>query len=69
MPLTIVWVVAVANAVNLIDGLDGLAAGMVAIASAAFFIYLVRSGPRHGLASAAALLSRSLWRSASGFLP
>ena len=25
VPLTILWVVAVANAVNLVDGLDGLA--------------------------------------------
>ena len=28
-----------ANAVNLIDGLDGLAAGIVAIAAGAFFLY------------------------------
>ena len=28
-----------ANAINLIDGLDGLAAGIVAIAAAAFFLY------------------------------
>ncbi|MDP9387649.1 MAG: undecaprenyl/decaprenyl-phosphate alpha-N-acetylglucosaminyl 1-phosphate transferase [Actinomycetota bacterium] len=37
--LTVVWVAAIANAVNLIDGLDGLAAGIVAIAAAAFFVY------------------------------
>jgi UDP-GlcNAc:undecaprenyl-phosphate GlcNAc-1-phosphate transferase len=37
--LTVLWVVGMANAVNLIDGLDGLAAGIVAIASAAFFLY------------------------------
>ncbi|MDP9069756.1 MAG: undecaprenyl/decaprenyl-phosphate alpha-N-acetylglucosaminyl 1-phosphate transferase [Actinomycetota bacterium] len=36
---TVLWVVAIANAVNLIDGLDGLAAGIVAIAAAAFFVY------------------------------
>ncbi|HLG91955.1 MAG TPA: MraY family glycosyltransferase, partial [Acidimicrobiales bacterium] len=29
--LTAIWVVAMANAINLIDGLDGLAAGIVAI--------------------------------------
>ena len=37
-----------ANAVNLIDGLDGLAAGIVAIAAGAFFLYgdrLVRRRP------------------------
>ncbi len=31
-PLTIFWVIAVTNAINLIDGLDGLAAGVSAIA-------------------------------------
>ncbi len=37
--VTVLWVVAIANAVNIIDGLDGLAAGIVLIAAAAFFIY------------------------------
>lgn len=37
--VTVVWVVALANAVNLIDGLDGLAAGIVAIAAGTFFAY------------------------------
>ena len=36
---TVLWVVIIANAINLIDGLDGLAAGIVAIASTAFFLY------------------------------
>ena len=40
--LTVLWVVGIANAVNLIDGLDGLAAGVVAIAAGAFFIYAYR---------------------------
>jgi UDP-GlcNAc:undecaprenyl-phosphate GlcNAc-1-phosphate transferase len=66
---TIVWTVAVANAVNLVDGLDGLAAGMVAIASAAFFIYLVSSGSPAGLASPAALLSAITCGVCIGFLP
>ena len=42
--LTVVWVVGMANAINLVDGLDGLAAGIVAIASAAFFLYAIRLG-------------------------
>jgi UDP-GlcNAc:undecaprenyl-phosphate GlcNAc-1-phosphate transferase len=33
VPLTVVWTVLVMNAINLIDGLDGLAAGVVLIAS------------------------------------
>jgi UDP-GlcNAc:undecaprenyl-phosphate GlcNAc-1-phosphate transferase len=37
--LTALWVIGITNAVNLIDGLDGLAAGVVAIASGALAIY------------------------------
>jgi UDP-GlcNAc:undecaprenyl-phosphate GlcNAc-1-phosphate transferase len=33
LPLTVIWLVGVANAVNLIDGMDGLAAGVTAISS------------------------------------
>ncbi|MDQ6927040.1 MAG: undecaprenyl/decaprenyl-phosphate alpha-N-acetylglucosaminyl 1-phosphate transferase [Actinomycetota bacterium] len=40
--VTVLWVVGMANAVNLIDGLDGLAAGIVAIAAAGLFIYATR---------------------------
>ena len=37
--LTALWVIVITNAVNLIDGLDGLAAGVVAIASGALAVY------------------------------
>lgn len=67
--LTIVWTTLVVNAVNLVDGLDGLAAGMVAIAAAAFFIYMVRSLSIFGEASAAALLSVIAVGICVGFLP
>jgi UDP-GlcNAc:undecaprenyl-phosphate GlcNAc-1-phosphate transferase len=40
--VTVLWVLGMANAVNLIDGLDGLAAGIVAIASGAYFLYASR---------------------------
>jgi UDP-GlcNAc:undecaprenyl-phosphate GlcNAc-1-phosphate transferase len=33
LPLTVLWVVTVTNAINLIDGLDGLASGVVLIAA------------------------------------
>ena len=33
LPLTIIWVLLVTNAINLVDGIDGLAAGAVFIAS------------------------------------
>src|SRR5213080_4184497 len=35
-PLTIFWIALLANLVNLIDGMDGLASGIVAIASGSF---------------------------------
>jgi UDP-GlcNAc:undecaprenyl-phosphate GlcNAc-1-phosphate transferase len=37
--VTALWVVLMTNAINLIDGLDGLAAGIVAIAGAALFLF------------------------------
>ncbi len=37
LPLTILWVAGFANAMNLIDGLDGLAAGVAVFASVALF--------------------------------
>jgi UDP-GlcNAc:undecaprenyl-phosphate GlcNAc-1-phosphate transferase len=37
--VTVLWLVTMINAVNLIDGLDGLAAGIGAIAAACFFVY------------------------------
>ena len=40
--LTALWVIVITNAVNLIDGLDGLATGIVAIASGALAIYGLR---------------------------
>jgi UDP-GlcNAc:undecaprenyl-phosphate/decaprenyl-phosphate GlcNAc-1-phosphate transferase len=40
--LTAVWVIALTNAVNLIDGLDGLAAGVVAIGGGALALYGLR---------------------------
>lgn len=38
-PFTLVWIVGITNAINLMDGLDGLAAGIVAIAL--FFLGLI----------------------------
>ena len=36
---TVLWLLGMTQAINLIDGLDGLAAGIVAIAAIAFFVY------------------------------
>jgi UDP-GlcNAc:undecaprenyl-phosphate GlcNAc-1-phosphate transferase len=69
VPLTVVWIAGMVNAVNLIDGLDGLAAGMVAIGAGAFFVYMA-FGPSAGDdPSTAALLSAIVAGSALGFLP
>ena len=37
--ITVLWLLGMTQAVNLIDGLDGLAAGIVAIGAGAFFLY------------------------------
>jgi UDP-GlcNAc:undecaprenyl-phosphate GlcNAc-1-phosphate transferase len=73
VPFSILWVLAMVNAVNLIDGLDGLAPGLVAIASIAFFtyIYLSPASPFYGsdTGTPAALLSAIAAGAALGFLP
>ncbi len=40
--VTVLWLLGMTQAINLIDGLDGLAAGIVAIASGSFFLYANR---------------------------
>lgn len=42
--LTVIWIVFITNAVNFIDGLDGLAAGVSAIMSISLVIYIDKSG-------------------------
>jgi UDP-GlcNAc:undecaprenyl-phosphate/decaprenyl-phosphate GlcNAc-1-phosphate transferase len=42
--LTVMWMVAITNAMNLIDGLDGLACGITVIAAAALFIVALKMG-------------------------
>jgi UDP-GlcNAc:undecaprenyl-phosphate GlcNAc-1-phosphate transferase len=69
VPLTVVWVAAMVNAVNLIDGLDGLAAGMVAIGAAAFFVYMAFGPTASDDPSSATVLSAIVAGSAIGFLP
>jgi UDP-GlcNAc:undecaprenyl-phosphate GlcNAc-1-phosphate transferase len=70
VPLTIAWVLIMVNAVNLIDGLDGLAAGIVVIAAGAFFVWVYHSPSLFPEASqAAALLCAVAAGAALGFLP
>ena len=69
--LTVVWAVLIANAVNLIDGLDGLAAGIVAIAATTFLFYAVRLGDAGVIfeGNPGALLSVLVVGMCAGFLP
>lgn len=40
--VSVLWVAVMANATNLIDGLDGLAAGIIAIAAGSFLMYSIK---------------------------
>jgi UDP-GlcNAc:undecaprenyl-phosphate GlcNAc-1-phosphate transferase len=40
--LSVLWVLGMANAINIIDGLDGLAGGIMAIAAGTFFLYAIQ---------------------------
>ena len=44
IPFTVFWVVGIVNSVNFIDGVDGLAAGVVMIVSSALFIVSMVTG-------------------------
>lgn len=62
-PITIVYLVAFANIINLIDGLDGLATGISAIASITMFSFSILAGRTD-----AAALSIALFGSCLAFL-
>ncbi len=63
-PLTIFWIVGITNAINLIDGLDGLAAGVSSIASLSLFFVSVIMGDFD-----TAVITAILAGSTLGFLP
>ncbi|OEV00312.1 MULTISPECIES: MraY family glycosyltransferase [Streptomyces] len=69
--LTVALVVITINAVNFVDGLDGLASGMVCIASVAFFMYAYRIWYGYGIEAAApaTLFAAVLMGMCLGFLP
>lgn len=68
--VTVGWLVATMNAVNLVDGLDGLAAGIVAIASTSFFVYtfLLTQESDFPVITAAPLASIAVAGACLGFL-
>ncbi|PZR52054.1 undecaprenyl/decaprenyl-phosphate alpha-N-acetylglucosaminyl 1-phosphate transferase [Xylanimonas oleitrophica] len=70
--VTIFVVVATMNAVNFVDGLDGLAAGIIAIGGSAFFLYtyaLTRLDSPDNYSSLASLMVAVLVGACLGFLP
>lgn len=64
VPLTVIWLVGISNAVNLIDGLDGLSSGVSAIAALSTAVVCLSQG-----LYVAAALAGVLAASAAGFLP
>ena len=68
--VTVFWLVAMINAVNLVDGLDGLAAGICAIAASSFFVYTFTLFSESGLgvAPSAPLVAIMVVGATLGFL-
>ncbi|MFC1667542.1 hypothetical protein ACFL0P_06790 [Candidatus Omnitrophota bacterium] len=44
IPLTVLWIVAIVNAFNLLDNMDGLSGGIAAIVSGVLFLYALLTG-------------------------
>src|SRR5215469_5212875 len=63
LPLTILWVIGITNAFNLIDGLDGLAAGSALFSTLVVFVVALFSG-----SSLVSLLTIALAGATLGFL-
>jgi len=64
LPVTLLWIVAMTNAVNLIDGLDGLACGVSSISSLTLLVIALLVGEPF-----VALLVAALAGGCLGFLP
>jgi UDP-GlcNAc:undecaprenyl-phosphate GlcNAc-1-phosphate transferase len=64
IPFTLFWVVGITNALNLIDGLDGLAAGVALISTITIFVIALIHGRTE-----AAILTSILGGAILGFLP
>ncbi len=60
LPVTVFWIVGLTNTVNLIDGLDGLAAGVSTIASITLLLVAYRSGDAFIVFLTAALVGAAL---------
>ena len=65
---TVVWIVAITNAINFIDGLDGLAAGVSAISAGTMLVVALMLVPDPTAVSSALLLA-ALVGACIGFIP
>lgn len=63
-PITLLWIIGVTNAVNLIDGVDGLAVGISSIGALCLMVLCILSGSQLAVVLTAALAGSCL-----GFLP
>lgn len=65
IPITILWIAGLTNAINIIDGLDGLSCGVSTISSVSIFFVIVIQGGDY----TSALITLILIGSCLGFLP
>jgi len=69
VPFTILWIVGITNAFNLLDNMDGLSAGLAVISATAFSAIASRYGGLGPEQLPTALASASLAGACLGFLP
>lgn len=71
VPITVIWIVAITNAVNLIDGLDGLACGVSTISAATMLVIALWVSKQDAAVSEqdVALMMAALAGACIGFLP
>jgi len=69
--LTVLWVIGMSTAINYVDGLDGLAAGIVAIGSAALLLYCERLAGAGAIApdNPGPIIAAATLGACLGFLP
>jgi UDP-GlcNAc:undecaprenyl-phosphate GlcNAc-1-phosphate transferase len=67
--ISVVWILGVTNAFNLLDNIDGLAAGTAAVAAGAFFFIAVINDQQNGALFAIALAGAMLGFLRSNFHP
>ncbi|WP_078429750.1 glycosyltransferase family 4 protein [Alkalihalobacterium alkalinitrilicum] len=68
-PFTILWIVGITNAINLIDGLDGLAAGVSSIALTSILVMAVLDGQLLAIALSVVLIGSTLGFLVHNFYP